>query len=311
MVTRPLPSFDYRPSWLRTVSGRLAIAGADGFIGSHVAAAALAAGAEVVGLCSNDPWRLTPLEERGLELAELSAGLPEADAVAVLSYEPPRSGTDALEHELSVNTARSVVLAEEARRMGARVVFSSSADVYGPRHEEPVSEKAPPEPLTPYARAKLAAEEQLRELSDEPGACVSLRIATVFGPSEHAARAVPAFICALSSGEEAVVHGDGSDVRDYVYVGDVAGAVVATAFAEELAYAQVNVGSGYGRSTLDVLHAVANALGVEPRARFEPSPRAASRVVLDVSRAASTLGFDPYLDFETLLAEEIRWLRAQ
>jgi UDP-glucose 4-epimerase len=276
-----LPSFAYRPDWLPGFPGRrIAVAGAEGFIGKHVVNAALAAGAKVVDL-------------------------RKADALVILSYTPPPADADALHHELTVNAEGTVALAREARDGGARVVFASSADVYGPWHDEPVSEEGPPAPATPYAQAKLETENRLGEL----GGCVSLRIATVFGPSEHATRAVPSFIRALAAGEEAVVHGDGTDVRDYVYVGDIAAAIVVAALGREVPET-LNLGSGSGRSTLEVLEAVAAALETEPRSRFEPSRRAPSKLVLDVSRAGEALGFSPRTDFEALLREEAGWLLA-
>ena len=304
-MVETLPSFAYRPDWLRKFPGaRLAVVGAEGFIGSHVAAAALSAGARVDAFHSRDPWRLAALENERLRIAELPSSLPDADAVALLSYSPPPASADPLAHELAVNVAQTVRLAEQARSKGSRVVFASSADVYGPWHDEPVTEDTPPEPATPYARAKLEAESRLHEL----GGCVSLRISTVFGPSEHTARAIPSFISSLARGEEAVLHGDGGDVRDYVYVGDVAAAFVIAAFDSKPLPALLNLGSGQGRTTLEVLRAIADVVGVEPNARFQPSLRAPSRLVLNTSHAAESLGFVAHQDFKVFLEEESCWL---
>jgi UDP-glucose 4-epimerase len=284
---------------------RIAVVGADGFIGSHVACAALAAGAAVTAVCVREPWRLQGIEHHGLELVGRSDWRnPTAnDAVAFLAYEPPASYDEAewRAHELGVNAAGAL---DVARRTGGRFVFTSSADVYGPWHEEPVAESVPPAPATPYAEAKLAVEEALR--GEHPDH-VSLRLGTVYGPSEHAARAIPSFIRAFAEGREAVVHGDGSDVRDYVYVGDAAAAVVAVCIARVESQV-LNIGAGTGRSTLEICRAIARLLHTDPKIRFEPSPRVPSRLVLDPARAVDELAYRPRRDFETALAEEIEWL---
>ena len=247
--------------------------------------------------------RERPARARSLErLAQLrTAGRPRLSRF--LAYEPPATHDEAewRSHELEVNAAGAL---EVARRSRGRFVFASSVDVYGPWHEEPVAERTPPAPTTPYAEAKLAVEERLR--SEHPDH-VALRLGTVYGPSEHAARAIPSFIAALAEEREAVVHGDGSDVRDYVYVGDVAAAVVAAA-ALPIESRILNIGSETGRSTLEVLLTVAQVAGAEPRIRFEPSARAPSRVVLDTGRARDALAFAARHDFEVALAEEADWL---
>jgi UDP-glucose 4-epimerase len=308
-VTRRLPPpFGLRPHWLRDRPGRrLAVVGADGFIGSHAVWAAIAAGLEVSAVCLRPSWRLAGIRSERLRVASrFGDAVNGADAVALLAYTPPPTGAlpDAcLAHERSVNVATVSRICEST---DARVVFASSADVYGSWHEQPVREEVPPSPRTAYAVGKLEAE----ELLTARGNAVSLRISTVFGPSEHERRAIPSFIRAFAGGREAVLYGDGSDVRDYVHVSDVAAAVVEACFGEAPEEV-LNVGSGVGRRTADVLNAVAAAMDVEPAVRFEPQSRARSRLVLDVSAAARALGVHPRDDFEAALAEEIEWLRAE
>lgn len=294
---------------------RLAVLGADGFIGSRVVRTALAAGADVTAICVRPPWRLNdadlaPLrtvqvprwwETRGLD--SIAIAMADADALALLAYEAPvdRLGPAALEHERRINAAGAQRVAGIAAELGLRVVFASSADVYGPWNDAPVRESAEPRPGTPYAIGKAEAEHLVASACRGARGAVSLRLSTVFGPHEHARRAIPAFMHALAAGERPVVHGDGSDVRDYVYVDDAALAVVQCAldgFAFSAVGPVVNVGSGVGRSTLEVLRAAGAALGVDPEPLHVPSEREPSRLVLDPTRARCGLGFENRTSFE-------------
>ena len=303
LVRPPPPSFAYRPPWLSDCGGkRITVVGADGFIGSHVVALALAAGADVRAVCLKDPWRLAELDvEPEVEPRWSQLGGNDADAVAVLAYEPPPSYERDrwLAHELEVNADGACELA----RSSARTVFASSADVYGPWRDEPVREDVDPQPATPYAQAKLRAEARIAAEGHE---AALLRLATVFGPSEHSRRAIPAFITAVGCGEQPVVHGDGSDVRDYVYVGDVAAAFVNACSSSVTGV--FNLGSGIGRSTLDVLQSVCGIFEADVEPRLEPTPRAPSRLIVDPSRARRELQFSPRTDFERALREEADWL---
>src|SRR3954447_22163684 len=241
---------------------RLAVLGADGFVGSRVVRTALASGFDVTAICVRPPWRLddidfAPLrtvqvpggrwwETRGLD--SMAIAMADADALALLAYEAPASrlGEAALEHERRVNAAGAQRVAGIAAELGLRVVFASSADVYGARNDAPVREATEPRPGTPYAIAKAEAEHLVANACRSSRGAVSVRLSTVFGPHEHAARAIPAFIRALAAGERPVVHGDGSDVRDYVYVDDVARALVhcaLDAFAFSAVAPVINLGS--------------------------------------------------------------------
>jgi len=299
---------------------RIAVLGADGFIGSAVVRAALGAGATVDALCAKHPWRLGDLEaDSSLQIADLAAWwersrveslepvLAGADAVALLAYQPPPDRFSARRHEREVNAAGTAAIGEIAARVGARLVFTSSADVYGHWQEEPVTELTVPQPQTPYSEAKLEAERHLSSLGGARS-IVSLRLATVFGPGEDGPRAIPSFINAFLRSEEPVLHGDGTDVKDYVHVDDVAAAIV-NACLRPSPPATMNLGSGVGRSTEEVLRAVAAAMDVEPHARREPSPRPSSRLVVDPALASRELGFDPHRDFKPALRDEVRWLR--
>jgi UDP-glucose 4-epimerase len=298
---------------------RLVVLGADGFIGHAVVREALVRGADVTALCRDDAWRLAQVEGTtcvdvrdrwwtrsfGDELRRLLDG---AAALVLLAYNPPHERATAVEwaeHEAAVNTAGVRVACAAAAAQVTRVVLSSSADVYGRWHEEPVDESAPPRPETPYAAAKLEAETALAESA---ASSTSLRIATVYGPGETGHRAIPRFVTALLRGRELTIQGDGSDLRDYVALSDVVDAVIAAALAESPPQV-VNVGSGVGRTTLEIAAAVAEALGVTPVVRHEPSPRPPSRLVLDVGLARRSLGLEPRTDLASGIRAEAAWLQ--
>jgi UDP-glucose 4-epimerase len=315
----------------RRVRPRLAILGAEGFIGSAAVRAALTAGAEVTAICVRPPWRLeemgvAPLRRvrvpdgrwwEGEGQVSIACALADADALLLLAYEPPPPGTTgraALEHEWAVNAHGARSVAEIAADLGVRVVFASSADVYGPYPDSPASERREPAPSTPYAVAKLEAERLVTEVCRGSRGAVNARLSTVFGPGEHAARAVPSFIRALAAGERPIVHGDGSDVRDYAFVDDVARMLVRCAlqpFAFSAMAPVVNVGSGVGRTTLEVLETVARTMGVEAVPRHVPSPRPPSRLVLDVTRACCTLGCERLLPFDEAIGIEAAAMSAK
>jgi UDP-glucose 4-epimerase len=299
----PAPRSAYIPDWLTDLDGvKIDVLGADGFIGSHVTRLAAHAGADVRALCVKDSWRIADLSVEKISVPRWwETGLSlEGDALILLAYEPP-IGEDRLDHELRVNAAGAERF---ARSTTGRVVFASSADVYGLWHEEAVAEDTRPEPATPYARAKLEAERRLAAVD-----CVSLRIATVFGPGENGPRAIPSFVRALCAGERPVVDGDGSDVRDYVHVTDVAVALLNSAASAACGHV-MNVGSGIGRSTNEILQRVCRAMDAAVTAEFRPRQRPASRLVLRCERARDVLGFRARPDFDAALEEEVNWLSA-
>ena len=132
----------------------------------------------------------------------------------LLAYEPPPASWTG--SSTSCASTRRVPSGSPQPRP-ERVVFASSADVYGPWHEDAVTENT-----TAGARDAVRGGQARGGAAPSVVDCVSLRIATVFGPGENGPRAIPSFVRALHADEQPVVDGDGSDVRDYVHVVDVA-----------------------------------------------------------------------------------------
>ena len=197
----------------------------------------------------------------------------EADAVALLAYQPPSSRSVAGRHERGVNVAGAVRVGEAASRATTRVVFTSSADVYGPWRDEPVDERSEPAPSTPYAEAKLEAEHRLPPCSARVGSTSCgfdgvrpRRGPTPRDPGFH--RSVPR----RRVGRFCTATAPTSGLRT---VEDVAAGTSTRASPRRRPDHQR--GSGVGRSTRDVLRSVARVMDSKAMAGTEPSVRPRSR----------------------------------
>jgi UDP-glucose 4-epimerase len=150
----------------------------------------------------------------------------------------------------AVNVGGTVAVMEAIRDAGVkRVVFASSGAIYGGQAQQPVHEDMPPNPDSPYAVSKLAAEHYVRTI----GALwnietVCLRIFNAYGPGQPLppshAPVIPQFIKQALSGGSIVVFGEGGQTRDFVYIDDVVDALEAAALARQVDREVINIGSG-------------------------------------------------------------------
>jgi len=184
------------------------------------------------------------------------------------------------------------------RRPGPRLTFfSSGGTVYGEPAKIPVAEDAVCHPITSYGVTKLCSEHYIGMYRHLYGVRASiLRVSNAYGSRQRAERgqgAIGAFLNALRAGETIRIFGDGSVVRDYLHVADVARATVALARLETPPRL-VNVGSGRGHSLIDVLDIVRSVTGIDPEVHFDKSrPFDVHSIVLDVSRLASLVDWQP------------------
>jgi UDP-glucose 4-epimerase len=292
---------------------RALVTGGAGFIGSHLVDALLADAAEVHvvdNLASGSRENLSAgaelheLDIRDEAIGELAARLrPEvvfhlaAQADVGTSVERPAFDAD-------VNVVGTVRVLEAARAAGAGVVFTSTGGAIYGECERPAREEDEPRPLSPYAASKLAGEGYLATWNRlHGGHRATCRLANVYGPRQLPkleGGVVAIFLDRLRAGREAEIFGDGSQMRDFVYVGDVVQALLAAASAPEGRV--VNVGSGLATSVLDLYRLCAQTAGVELEPRFSPErPGDLRRSVLDASLAREELGWQA----ETTLAEGI------
>ncbi len=217
-----------------------------------------------------------------------------------------------------VNVGGTVSLAEAIRDAGVRrVVLASSATVYGPQPKQPVSETSWPHPQVPYAVSKLAAEYYLFALGELNGVeTIALRIFNAYGPGQRIppshAPVVPAFLKNVLSGASVVIHGDGTQTRDFVYIDDVVDALVAAAALPSVGQAIVNIGSGQETSINGLIASLGQVTGLRPDVIRNPQESGgATRLVADLSRARQHLGYQPRVSLreglERMLAEDARF----
>ncbi len=211
-----------------------------------------------------------------------------------------------------VNVGGTVALTEAIRDAGVeRIVLASSATVYGPQDRQPVAESAWPHPQVPYAVSKLAAEHYIFALGELYSiTTVALRIFNAYGPGQRVppvhAPVIPHFVRNMLSGASIVVHGDGRQTRDFVYIDDVVDALIAAAEARDVDGQVINVGSGEETSLDGLLARLAELTGKRPDVIHNIQQSGGlGRLVSDLSRARRLLGYRPQTSLRDGLAHMI------
>ena len=205
----------------------------------------------------------------------------------------------------AVNVGGTVSVMEAMRDAGVkRVVLTSSGAVYGNQRHQPVHEDLEPDPDSPYAVSKLAAEHYVRTIGRLWGIeTVILRVFNAYGPGQFApvyrAPVIPALTKQALSGGSLVVFGNGEQIRDFVYVDDVVDALVAAATAKNVDRAIINVGSGQGTSINQLAQYVGVVVGRRTRTLYsQAEDGGVPQLVADITLAQEKLGFCPRLSLE-------------
>jgi UDP-glucose 4-epimerase len=298
---------------------RAIVTGGAGFIGSHVVDALVARGDEVAVVDSlvhgtkdnvSDRAELhvrdirEPLDDLFAEVRPEAVFHLAAQVDVRVSVEKPVEDAEA-------NVLGTVRILEAARPHGAQVVFASTGGAIYGECEEAAREDSPTEPLSPYGTAKLAAEEYLRSYNRLYGTKhIALRYGNVYGPRQDPhgeAGVVAIFLGSLARGEQARIFGDGSQTRDYVYVGDVARATTSTVGQDHGVF---NVGTGRETSVVELYELCALVAGSDVPAEHAPARLGElQRSFLDPELAARELGFGAMVDLEDGLRATWDWIR--
>jgi UDP-glucose 4-epimerase len=292
---------------------RLLVTGGAGFIGSHLVERLLAEGHTVRVLDDFSTGRRENLASvnPGAPLEVMTGDIRDARAVAgavagmdgvfheAALVSIPRS-VEAPELSCDINALGTARVLDAARRAGVRrVVFASSAAVYGDTATVPVSEQAPASPVSPYGLDKRYTEQVAALQHALHGlASVPLRYFNVFGPRQDPASpysgVISIFVARLLAGAPITIFGDGEQTRDFVYVADVVEANMLAMFQSYAGPAPLNVGGG-GRTSLNALAAlIGEILGVTPAiTRSSARPGDIRHSVADIGAIRAALGYVP------------------
>lgn len=307
---------------------RAIVTGGAGFIGSNLVDALVADGSRVTVLDDLSTGRrenLSAALSAGARLHEASVADPAAVRAAFADARPEvvfhlaaqidvrRSVADPVFDAL-INVEGTLAVLDAARSAGARrvVYVSTGGAIYGEAPSFPTPEDAPIAPLAPYGQSKYAAEGYCALYARLHGlSTVTLRLANVYGPRQDplGEGGVVAIFCGrLLAGERATIFGDGSQTRDYVFVGDVVEA--ARLAAEDSGAEPLNVGSGIETTVLELAAAMRD-LGAGPLdAEHAPErPGEVLRSCLDPARAAARIGWRPRTSLHDGLLATLEWQR--
>jgi len=289
------------------------ITGVAGFLGSALAEHLAREWHQVRGLddlSTGDPQALSPDIHftRGdvNDRPKLWTLLQEVDCVYHLAarVSVPESVLYPREYN-AVNVGGTVSLMEAMRDVGVRrVILASSGAVYGDQGEQPLQENAIPDPRSPYAVSKISAEHYVRTIGKLWGMeTVCLRIFNAYGPGQHLPPShppvVPHFLRQALRGGTLVVHGDGNQTRDYVYVDDVVSAMVAASTAPSINGLVINVGSGTETSIRELVKKVEVATGRVVDSLYNANTSGGvSRMRADISLATQKLTYRPSIKLD-------------
>lgn len=292
--------------------------GGNGFVGSHVVAALLDAGHRVSVADRTDQPKFRhgrPFDNIGQGVDDAIAVLPHIDVVCHLAWStvPATSNADPIA-DITENLAGSVKLLEAMRVLGkTRIVYlSSGGAVYGLPRTTPIREEHALDPISAYGVTKVAFEKYLGMYAALHGVRPTIiRPSNPYGPGQNkigVQGAVNTFLNAAATGENVTIWGDGSTIRDYLAVEDVARLVGA---AVEAGTAGIyNCGSGHGTSLLELIGEVERITGAvinrvhRPARDFDPPV-----IVLDTSRARADFGWTPRVSLDVGLAAAWEWMR--
>ena len=313
------------------MSSRILVTGAAGFIGSHVSAALLARGDEVVGVDNFDTYysasrkwenvaevrggpggsRFTLVQADIREREQLDRVLASGfDGIAHLAaLGGVRASVERPYDYIDVNVVGTLSVLEAARRASVRnLVLVSTSSVYGNAMPPFVETDAADRPLAPYAASKRAAELLCHTYHHVHGlSCTVVRLFTAYGPRNRPDMMAFKVLDSIFTGREIPLYGGGEMLRDWTYVEDIARGIVA-ALDRPLGYEIINLGRGHPVRLREFIDAMEELAG--RKAHLVPAPRVDSDALAtgaDIGKARRLLGFEPRVSVRQGVERLYQW----
>lgn len=301
---------------------KLLVTGGAGFIGSNIVHQALKMGHEVVvldNISSGYRENLAPdVPFFEVDIREGEKVLEAAHGCDVIVHLAASVGNKrSIDHPLldaQINVLGTLNVLEAARKHGIqRVVFSSSAGIFGELKTLPIAEDHPQDPDSPYGTTKLAAEKMCLVYNKLYGMKnICLRYFNVYGPNQRFdayGNVIPIFFNRVLRNQPITIFGDGEQTRDFVNVKDVVQANLRSAFSAE-ASGVFNIGSGTRITINELARMVIEASGREIRLEYgQPRPGDVRDSLADIHAAGQALGYEPNVKMSEGLPEYWQWIR--
>jgi len=312
---------------------RALVTGAAGFVGSHLAEALLARGDTVVGVDCFTPYYDRATKEQNLVMARaqerfelVEADLRACDVEALLAdvdvvfHQAAQAGvrlswSDGFADYAGHNVLATQRLLEAVQRArpAARVVYASSSSVYGNQDRYPTVETDLPKPFSPYGVTKLAAEHLCGLYAENWGLhTVSLRYFTVFGPRQRPDMSIHRLCQAAVDGSSFPRYGDGTQIREFTYVGDIVAGNLAAADRDVAPGTYLNLAGGAEMTLNDLIVLVGDVAGAP--VAVEPAAKQAGDSFRNggaIDRARALLGWEPKVSLRDGIAAQIAWHRTR
>lgn len=304
------------------------VTGAAGFIGRSIAAALVARGDSVRGIDNFSTGKRANLA--GLEAMEFIEGdlsdpstcARACQGIEIVFHEAalpsvPRSVKNPLETHLHCATATLNLLAAAREQGVRRVVYAGSSSVYGDTPTLPKHEAMAPDPISPYAVAKLTGEYYLKSFARVYGLeTVTLRYFNVFGPyqdpSSHYSGVLAVFSRKLLAGEQPTIYGDGEQSRDFTFIDNVvhANLLAAAAPAERVSGRVMNAATGSRITLNEVFRLMCELTGYSGKPAYGPERAGDIRDSLAaIGLAEQLMGYRPQVDLREGLRRTLDWYR--
>lgn len=300
---------------------RILVLGGNGFIGSHLVEALVASGTRVRVLTRSQCKYTRPIQGVDYRFADFSDSVSIAESLVdvdivihlISTTVPATANLDPLA-DIQGNLLPTVRLLQQMRDFGvSRLVFlSSGGTVYGDTNTVPIPEEHERNPLSSYGIVKVAIENYIAMFCRQHGlSSLVLRVSNPYGPRQGhlgVQGVIPTFFQRILAGDEIRIWGDGSNVRDYLYITDLVSFIVQG--IDQNLSGLYNVGSGQGVSLRDILSLIEEVSGISAKVEYLP-PRGfdVKKVVLDISKAREALGWEPSVSLHEGCKRYWKWAK--